>query len=35
MLSIAVVEDLEIDQMDVVTAFLNPPLEEEIYLRVP
>ena len=35
MLSIAVVEDLEIDQMDVVTAFLNAPLEEEIYLRVP
>ena len=34
-LSIAVVEDLEIDQMDVVTAFLNAPLEEEIYLRVP
>ena len=29
------VEDLEIDQMDVNTAFLNPDCEEEIYMQVP
>ena len=35
MLAIAAVEDMELEQMDVVTAFLNAPLEEELYLRVP
>jgi hypothetical protein len=29
------VEDLEIDQMDVNTAFLNLDCEEEIYMQVP
>ena len=28
-------EDLEVDQMDVETAFLNPKLEEEIYMEIP
>ena len=29
------VEDLEIDQIDVNIAFLNPNCEEEIYMQVP
>jgi hypothetical protein len=35
MLAVAAVQDFELDQMDAVTAFLNAPLEEELYLRVP
>lgn len=35
LLAIAAVEDLEIHQMDVVTAFLIPDLEEEIYMVQP
>ena len=31
----AAVEDLEIDQMDVNTVFLNPELKEEIYIEIP
>ena len=34
-LAIAAVEDLEIHQMDVVTAFLISDLEEEIYMAQP
>ena len=35
LLAKVVVEDLEIDQMDVNTAFLNLDCEEEIYMQVP
>jgi hypothetical protein len=35
LLAVAAVNDCELDQMDAVTAFLNAPLEEELYLRVP
>ena len=35
LLAIAASEDLEIHQMDVVTAFLIPDLEEEIYMEQP
>jgi hypothetical protein len=35
LLAKAAAEDLEIDQLDVDTAFLNPPLKEEIYMEVP
>jgi hypothetical protein len=35
LLAKAAVEDLEIDQMDVDTAFLNTGCEEEIYMQVP
>ena len=35
MLAMAAMENLELEHMDVVTAFLNAPLEEELYLRVP
>jgi len=35
LLAKAASEDLEIDQLDVDTAFLNPKLKEEIYMEVP
>ena len=35
MLAVAAVNNYELDQMDAVTAFLNAPLEEELYLRIP
>ncbi len=34
-LTLATIEDMEIDQMDVKTAFLNGDLEEEIYMEQP
>ena len=35
LLVVAATEDLEIDQMDVDTVFLNPLLKEEIYMEIP
>jgi hypothetical protein len=35
MLAMAAVEDLEIEQIDVKTAFLNGPLQENIYMEIP
>lgn len=35
LLSKAAVDDLEIEALDVDTAFLNPKLEEEIYMEIP
>lgn len=35
MLAMAAVEDLEIEQIDVKTAFLNGPLYEDIYMEIP
>lgn len=35
LLAIAAVEDLEIHQMNVVTAYLAGELEEEIYMALP
>ena len=35
LLVVAAAEDLEIDQMDVDTVFLNPLLKEEIYIEIP
>ena len=35
LLAKAAAEDLEIDQMDVDTAFLNPELQEEVYMEIP
>ncbi|TPX52840.1 DNA-directed DNA polymerase [Powellomyces hirtus] len=34
-LTIAAIEDMEVEQMDAVTAFLNPDIEEEIYMEQP
>ncbi|TPX55785.1 DNA-directed DNA polymerase [Powellomyces hirtus] len=34
-LAIAAIEDMELEQMDAVTAFLNPDIEEEIYMEQP
>ncbi len=34
LLAKAAVEDLEIEQMDVQTAFLNPVCKEEVYMEV-
>ncbi len=33
--AVAAERDYELDQMDAVTAFLNAPLEEQLYMRVP
>ncbi|KAI5708540.1 hypothetical protein M8J77_024816 [Diaphorina citri] len=35
LLALAVEQNLEVDQMDVVAAFLHPKLEEEIYMELP
>ena len=35
LLAKAIVEDLEVDYVDIDTTFLNPTLEEEIYIEVP
>ncbi|TPX54108.1 DNA-directed DNA polymerase [Powellomyces hirtus] len=34
-LAIAAIEDMELEQMDAMTAFLNPDIEEEIYMEQP
>ena len=30
-----VAEDLKLDHIDVKTIFLNPPLQEQIYIQIP
>jgi len=35
MLAVAAVHDYELDTMDAVTAFLNAPLDEVLFLRIP
>jgi len=35
MLALAAIHDWEIDQMDVVTAFLNPKIDDDVYMVVP
>ncbi len=35
LIAVAAVNDYELDQMDAVTAFLNAPLDEEMFLRIP
>ena len=35
MLALAAIHDWEIDQMDVVTAFLNPNVDGDVYMAVP
>jgi len=29
------VEDLKLNHIDIKTAFLNPPLQEQIYMQIP
>jgi hypothetical protein len=33
--AVAAINDYEVEQMDAVTAFLNAPLDEELYMRIP
>ena len=35
LLAKAAAKDLEADHVDIETAFLNPDLEEEVYMKVP
>ena len=35
LLAVAAVQDWDVDHMDAVTAFLNAPMDEELYVRVP
>ena len=35
LLAKAAAEDLEVEQMDIETAFLNPTLSEDIYMEIP
>jgi len=35
MLALAAVHDWEIEQMDVVTAFLNPKVDGDVYMALP
>ena len=35
LLVVVAIEDLEIDQIDIDTVFLNPLLKEEIYIEIP
>ena len=35
MLALAAIHDWEIDQMDVVTAFLNPEVDRDVYMALP
>jgi len=35
LLALAAIEDCEIDQMDVVTAFLNPEIDGGVYMKIP
>ena len=35
LLALAAIHDWEIDQMDVVTAFLNPEVDRDVYMAIP
>jgi hypothetical protein len=35
MIALAVCHEWELDQMDVVTTFLNPPVEGDVYMELP
>ena len=35
LMALAAVQDFEIDQMDVITAFLHPELDKEVYMEQP
>ena len=35
LLALAAIYDWEIDQMDVVTAFLNPEIDDDVYMQMP